>query len=758
MALAVLMLAGGARAQTTPPQLVSRPPIVYPPDAHGDATVVLAVIVSRDGEVLRVQVRRGLEPFASAARKAVLAWRFQAAMQDGVAVDGRLLLAVDFREPPRPPQARMSPRASAPAVAPPAAPPTPPLTLDHHDPAQQTVTRADARRVAGSFGDPGRAIEALPGVTPVVSGLGFFLVRGAAPGESAYYVDGVRVPVLEHLGPSSIVSSGLVDRVDMFPGAAPARFGRATGATVALEATPPAPRARIESTATPYDAGALVETPLADGRGSALAAGRFSYASAMLSLAAPGTRLGYWDYQGRATWKVARDDRLEALVFGGLDSASQDSAPQRVLETQFHRVDLRYERALGTSGRARLAATLGADSTAHATSTFADRLAALRFDAEGNLAPELRLRGGADALFDRFDATALSTPSWPSSDGLAPVQGEIATLSPPRDDLTVGAWTDIVWRPWEHVEVTPGVRFDVFSSRFDAGVPPMTAPTASDAAASLDPRIALRVEPGEAWTLTATAGTSHQRPATFLPVPGAEGGRLPEGLQSVLQTSAGAEVALPAEFAASAVAFFDQLSRPDPVATCALLKATGEGDGSCLATSPGGESIGIELMLRRSLTERLTGWLGYTLSSTTRNAHPIPSPGQVSAVPAEFDRTHVIDLVASYDLGRGWMASARGLFYSGRPWSLQSDTIPLLPYDSQRMPWFSRLDVRVEKRWVYAEGRSIAVVLDWLDATLSREPVGVSCARAGDYPAPDSCSVTYFGPVTIPSVGLEAKL
>ena len=50
------------------------------------------------------------------------------------------------------------------------------------EPNTRTFTRAEVRQLPGAFGDPFRAIEALPGVTPIASGIPFFYVRGAPPG------------------------------------------------------------------------------------------------------------------------------------------------------------------------------------------------------------------------------------------------------------------------------------------------------------------------------------------------------------------------------------------------------------------------------------------------------------------------------------------------------------------------------------------------------------------------------------------------
>ena len=48
------------------------------------------------------------------------------------------------------------------------------------------------RQLPGAFGDPFRALDALPGVTPIVSGLPFFYVRGAPPANVGYFLGGGR--------------------------------------------------------------------------------------------------------------------------------------------------------------------------------------------------------------------------------------------------------------------------------------------------------------------------------------------------------------------------------------------------------------------------------------------------------------------------------------------------------------------------------------------------------------------------------------
>ena len=139
--------------------------------------------------------------------------------------------------------------------------------------------------------------------------------------------------------------------------------------------------------------------------------------------------------------------------------------------------------------------------------------------------------------------------------------------------------------------------------------------------------------------------------------------------------------------------------------------------------------------MKRKLTERLGGFLSYTLTRATRTY------GAQSFVSA-FDRTHVLNVAASYDLGRNWRAGARLTFYTGLP------KAPDPTDSSTRLSPFTRLDLRLEKRWPLGKRTWISFVAEWMNATLSKEEVGTSCTLQG-------CKAMTVGPITIPSLGIE---
>ena len=81
------------------------------------------------------------------------------------------------------------------------------------------------------------------------------------------------------------------------------------------------------------------------------------------------------------------------------------------------------------------------------------------------------------------------------------------------------------------------------------------------------------------------------------------------------------------------------------------------------------------------------------------------------------------------------------MFYTGVPkTSASNDLISVPEAHPARDPPFYRVDLRLEKRWQLTRKAWVSFVFEVLNATLSKETFGSST----------------IGPVTIPSVGLEA--
>lgn len=642
------------------------------------------------------------------------------------------------------------------------------------DPGRTTLRADELRQIPGAFGDPLRAVEALPGMTPVVSGLPFFFVRGSPPGNTGYFVDGVRVPLLHHIGVGpSVIAPALVDRIDVYAGGYPARFGRFAGGIVSAETRRPADHAAGEANVRLFDASAFAETPVADGKGTVLVAGRYSFAGLALGLVAPDVRLRYWDYQARATWELTRDDRIGVFAFGSDDylgnADSGSSNTKTLFATQFHRVDLRWDHAVGATGQMRTAATLGHDETStDALKGVRATMARVRTELDVPVNDAVRVHAGSDVMLEHRTLA-------PGYDA-APERTGRSTY-PPRNDLTLGVYADLSWAVAPRVLLVPGMRADVYGSMLSERPPPEDPARRRGASLGIDPRIAARVQANHDVALLATFGLSHQPPAVAAQTPGLSSGSLADGLQTSIQTSLGAEIYLPAGITV-APTLFEHESRgmTDLSATCSdnprsypdLDKQVDV--AQCAAARVSGRTYGLELLARRSLTKRLTGLVAYTLSRTTRDVPPsdeglwrMGSPPPTGSIVGAFDRTHVLNIIGAYDLGSGFRVGARFLYYTGRPYSDSLHYVPVPPYNNRRLPDFYRIDLRAEKRWRLGETGHISVVLEGLNATLRKEAISVACDDPNG-PALegrtrlDTCVPYRLGPIAIPSIGVEGAI
>ena len=593
---------------------------------------------------------------------------------------------------------------------------------------EQRIKRTDVRLLPGAFGDPYRAIEMLPGVLPIVSGLPYYYVRGAPPSAVGYFIDDIRVPYLFHfaLGPG-VIQPALVGDVSLHPAAFPARYGRYAGGIVAGETREPGTELRGEAQVRLFDAGAFVEAPFAGGRGAAGVGGRFSYTGPLLSLLSPETSIEYRDYNARVSYALGDRWRATAFTFGSFDIASQEEAGvEHVLfASEFHRLDLRFDRIGADGSTSRVAMTLGLDRTRVEGKRFSqDVLVGVRARERTRVGKDMDVEVGFDATVDRYSGDL------PSVHAVRPAQYAAAeALFSPRIDTATGAWASASWHPTRGFDLTGTARADVFSSDGATAIGP-------------SPRVSMRVPLASKVTFLGAMGIGTQAPAFAIPVPAVGYRRLIGGLGHAYQKSAGAEVDLPLRFLLRAVGFHHSYFNLRDVD-----RSTRDVDVAAQPVAPTspGQAFGLELFLSRRLGERFGGFISYTLSRSE-----IGSTRVTEARVSPFDRPHVLQVGGSADLGKGWRASARFLTYTGWPNEGTSLTSRFTP--TRRLPAFARVDARVEKRWSWRKAGHVAVVLEALNATAATEVIGRRCSGF------EGCRDEEIGPIVMPSLGVEGAL
>lgn len=404
------------------------------------------------------------------------------------------------------------------------------------------------------------------------------------------------------------------------------------------------------------------------------------------------------------------------LTFGAYDLVGQTQAgiDNTLFATEFYRLDVRWDHRFGPRTTARVAVTGGFEQTKipGQPRNARDTLGATRLELTHLASDHVLLRSGADVTLDRFTADTR-----PYSDPDDPTTKRFNALFPPRDDVAYGVWADVKldMGAWELI---PGARLDVYNS-------------GGTTAIGIDPRIASRIRVAKNVHVIHALGLAHQPPSFLIPVPGLAVGSLQGGLQRSIQSSAGVEINLPEATTATFTVFDNVFQNMSDT----LGVSQGRDAGAFDEPRSLGSALGLEVYLKRKLTKRFGGYLAYTLSRSTREV------GRERFLSA-FDRTHVGNIAAAYDLGKLWRVGGRFTLYTGTPVVPPGGNALIPPPRSltpDRDPLFYRLDVRLEKRWNLSKTAWLAFVIEVFNTTLHKEVLQGQT----------------IGPVTIPSIGLE---
>lgn len=610
------------------------------------------------------------------------------------------------------------------------------------------VEAESAKRVAGTQGDVLKVVENMPGVARAAVGSGDVVVWGAAPNDTRVYVDGVRVPALYHFGGfRSVVHSDLVKSVELIPGAYGASYGRGLGGLVTVATLDP----------TAHDLRASAQVDVLDASASAGAAsgkwgvaigGRKSHLDRAFSGVLDDASQQYFAipryYDGSARVRYQLEPRT-AVEVGGLasgdeitrrvQSADPTSQRQETRSLYFERVFLRYLVEDDAGSRTTLTPWFGRDRSSLVgqfgsvpVSLTGDSFAyGLRSNWAGRASEFVTAQVGIDLEFLQSEYHRQGSTSSPSREGDARVFGQ-----PPADQINTDTWkvTTGSIAPYaeadialfdDRTHIVPGIRLEPFLANVNRRRPSDGGPQvgAFDGDLTVQPRLSLRHRLGKRLLLKGAYG-KYRQPAPAEDLSSVFGNPL-LGTANATHYLFGAEAELAERLHLETAAFLSlshNLAVRNPLPSPRVAEAlVAEGEG---------RSYGMQVMLRRDLGAGFFGWFAYTLLRSERRLSP-SHPWRLF----DYDQTHVLTALASYDLGYGFEVGARVRVASGYPRTPVVDAYydsrrdqyePVLgPQNSVRIPYFFQLDARASKRWKWPSNE-LEAYLDVLNTTNQQNP------------------------------------
>ncbi|HEY3493581.1 MAG TPA: TonB-dependent receptor plug domain-containing protein [Polyangiaceae bacterium] len=621
---------------------------------------------------------------------------------------------------------------------------------------KRSVKEEELTRIPGTRGDALKAIEVLPGVARTGVDDAMPILRGAGSDESQTFLDGMPVPFLYHFGGvTSFFSSRLLSRVDLYPGNFAPRFGRVVGGTIDVRTRDP----RTDGfhgalDLSLVDSSFFAETPLGENTGLAVAARR-SNIDLVYSALVPEDAFSvvaapvYYDYQAIFSQKIGSKHQLRLLGYGSSDrvelvfSDPVDADPGLTGtvggKIAFHRVQAEL--------RSRFSDRVAQDVTVafgylNAETQFGEVFQHFdgpelhaRAEWTFELDRALRLVAGAD-FYGQFLQGEYRGPAPTQFEGNPRDSDPLASqriVSVDASSLNVvrpGAYLELGYRPLSNVLIAPGVRADYYGEF---------------AAWSVDPRLSTRVELGAHTALKAGVGRYSQPPIFWMS--NSTVGNPELDPYHALQTSLGLEQSFGSTAKLGVEGFYKYLDD--------VVVGTADGGPPVFVNDGTGRIYGAEFSAELRPDDRTFAFVAYTLSRSERSDHG--GPYRLF----DHDQTHILSLVGSRKLGRGWELGTRFRLVSGEPTTPVTGSVfdtrsgvylPLYgAVNGVRDPLFHQLDVRIEKAWKFG-AFTLAPYLDIQNVYNAKNPEGR--AYNYDYTAREDVSGLSF----FPNLGVRGEL
>jgi len=189
-----------------------------------------------------------------------------------------------------------------------------------------TQSNEEIRRLPGGSEDVLRAISVLPGIAQVEAGRNDLIVRGGAPSENLYVVDGIEAQNINHFGtqgsgggPLSFINLDYIDRTNFSTGGFGVRYGDRLSSVVNIELKDgDNERFGGNATISATQFGLDMEGPLAQ-NGSYIFSARRSYLDWLFRAAGFGFVPEYYDFMWKANYNVDSRNRVRVLGIGAID-------------------------------------------------------------------------------------------------------------------------------------------------------------------------------------------------------------------------------------------------------------------------------------------------------------------------------------------------------------------------------------------------------------------------------------------------------
>lgn len=613
----------------------------------------------------------------------------------------------------------------------------------------QRLTSEEIKANPGGNFDISRVIQALPGVGGSSSTAGFrndIIIRGGAPNENVFYLDGIEIPVINHFatqgsagGQTGILNVSFIEEVKLSSSAFDARFDNTLSSVFEFKqkrgnSNRVQGNIRLSGTelATTFD-GPIGKS----GKTTFLASARRSYLQLLFKAIDLPIRPNYWDFQYKIAHQLSKKTTLTLLGVGAIDefnfAAPKEATPEKLYVLNSNPSIQQWNYTIGASVRHQL--TNGYWNLAISRNAFNNQLEKF----ENNLGPirgnktlalkstevENKLRFDVNQTFNGFklsyglvaqlvsfnnNTNQLISNAIVDNNNNIVQPAVIYNFNSKIQFARMGAFTQVGKRFLDNrLGISAGIRFDQ-NTFTQTGMNPLK---------TLSPRVAASYVITDKITFNASIGTYFKMlPYTALGYQNNNNELVNKNTDYTQSTHyvAGFEY-LPSTATRFTVEGFYKQYNNVPISVRNGISLSNQGadfnvlGNEAVNTTGRGKAYGFEFFAQQKLTQRFYGVFSYTwFVSKYTNANNANNTYTSSS----WDNRHLLSAVIGYKMKRNWEIGLKFRYQGG---------VPFTPYDliasrqnylalgtgipdynninTQRLNAFNSSDIRIDKKWYY---------------------------------------------------------
>lgn len=626
----------------------------------------------------------------------------------------------------------------------------------------QRLTTEEVKSNPGGNYDVSRVVQSLPGVGGSQGGAARndIIIRGGAPNENVYYLDGIEIPVLNHFqtqgssgGAQGIVNVSFIDELKLTSSAFDARYDNALASTFVIKQRNGNSQKFSGNIRAGFTETAVtLEGPLGK-KTEFLASGRFSYLDLLFKLIDLPIRPRYQDYQLKVTHKLSEKTTLNFIGIGAIDKfnfgATRESSP----ENEYFRRSLPFiEQWTYTTGvSVKHLIKKGYINLAVSRNMFNNQLD--RFKDAQYFNEAFRNFGLTSQEIEnklRFDVNKYVN-GWKYSYGVSAqyVKYNTDIYNLINEEITDSSGTVLV--PKNEIRFNTRIDFAKFgafgqvSKKFFSNKLLIAAGIRSDMntwtkegtnpLATLSPRISASFALSPKWEISASYGSYYKLPAyTVLGYKNNADEYVNKNVKYIRSDHyvLGTQFLPNESLRFTLEGFYKRYSNyPISLNTGISLANQGQEFGAVgnepVASNGTGETYGFELFAQQKLTKKIFYFISYTY------VRSLFSGADGKKLPSAWDNQHLLSGTLGYKFGKNWQLGLKFRYAGGAPYTpfdntasqfnfpiTYSGTLDYTRVNSERLKSFYQLDFRIDKTWNFKK-TSMIVFLDIQNITGSKQ-------------------------------------